>query len=303
MGRASRNSSDMVYRLKCRRTDNTDLPAVTRQSRQVYAVCAARETRNDLYRIDANTEGAYHCLMIECQNCQVPLSGDYCGNCGQRNVDLERPIWSLVADVIKETFEVDGRAWLTIKTLFRYPGMLTSEFLAGRRRRYTPPLRLYLVTSISFFVFVAWLAQSGVLLDPGQDPKFDAAVQAQFLSDELPRLMFVLLPVFALLLKAVYFRRLYFDHLIFSIHLHTAGYMILALMLPLEDFANQNIGLMIAQFILLVYFLAYFVSAVRRVYGPGWLVASLKSAAVLFGYMIAVSMAIESASNILIIGD
>lgn len=241
--------------------------------------------------------------MIECQNCQTTLNGAYCGNCGQRDVDLERPIWSLVADVLKETFEVDGRAWLTIKTLFRHPGMLTSEFLAGRRRTYTPPLRLYLVTSISFFVFVAWLAQSGLLLDPGQDPKFDAAVQAQFLSDELPRLMFVLLPVFALLLKAMYFRRLYFDHLIFSIHLHTAGYLILAVMLPLEDIANQNVGLMIAQFILFAYFLIYFVSAVRHVYGPGWLVAAIKSAAVLFGYMMAVSVAIESASNFLIIAD
>ena len=108
--------------------------------------------------------------MIECPNCQTRFDGAYCGNCGQRNVDLERPIWSLVADVIKETFEVDGRTWLTVKTLFRHPGMLTSDFLAGRRRTYTPPLRLYLVTSIAFFVLAAWLAQSGMLLDPGQDP-------------------------------------------------------------------------------------------------------------------------------------
>ena len=241
--------------------------------------------------------------MSECRNCQTPLDGKYCGNCGQRNVDLEQPIWDLAADVIKETFEVDGRAWLTIKTLFRHPGRLTSEFLAGRRRSYTPPLRLYLVTSIAFFVFAAWLAQTGVLLDPGQDPRFDAAVQARFLSDDLPRLMFVLLPVFALLLKAAYFRRLYFDHLIFSIHLHTAGYLVLALMLPLEDLANEHVGLMIVQLVLLIYFLAYFVIAVQRVYGSSWLVTALRSAAVLFGYMIVVSVAIENTSDFLIIAD
>lgn len=241
--------------------------------------------------------------MTECQNCQAPLGGDYCSNCGQRDVDLERPIWGLVAEVIRDTFEVDGRAWLTIRTLFRRPGMLTSEFLAGRRRKYTPPLRLYLVTSISFFVLVAWMAQSGVLLDPGQDPKFDAAVQARFLSDDLPRLMFLLLPVFALLLKAMYFRRLYFDHLIFSIHLHTAGYVVLALMLPLEDVANESVGLMIAQFVLLAYFLAYFVIAVQRVYASTWWIAALKSAAVLFGYLIVVSVVIENTSNFLIIAD
>ena len=241
--------------------------------------------------------------MIECRNCRTPLDGAYCGNCGQRNVDLERPIWSLVADVIKETFEVDGRTWLTVKTLFRHPGMLTSDFLAGRRRTYTPPLRLYLVTSIAFFVLAASLAQSGMLLDPGQDPTYDAAVQAGFLSDDLPRLMFVLLPVFALLMKVAYFRRWYFDHLIFSIHLHTAGYLVLALMMPLEDFADRNVGLMIAQFVLLGYFLAYFVIAVHRVYASGWLVAALKSAAVLFGYMILVSIAIENTSSFRIIAD
>ena len=241
--------------------------------------------------------------MTECRNCHTPLNGDYCGNCGQRNLDLERPIWSLVAGVIKEAFEVDGRAWLTIKTLFRHPGVLTSEFLAGRRRKYTPPLRLYLVTSISFFVLVAWLAESGVLLDPGQDPVFDAAVQAQFLSDDLPRLMFLLMPVFALLMKALYFRRLYFDHLIFSIHLHTAGYVILAVMLPLEDFANENIGLLVLQSVIFAYFLLYFVIAVRRVYESSWLVTALKAGWVLFGYIIVVSLVIENTSNFLIIAD
>ena len=241
--------------------------------------------------------------MKDCRNCQALFDDDYCGNCGQRDLDLEQPIWQLVADVVKETFEVDGRTWLTIKTLFRYPGKLTSEFLAGRRRMYTSPLRLYLVTSISFFVLVAWLASSGFLLDPGQDPSFDAAVQARFLSDDLPRLMFVLLPVFALLMKAVYFRRLYFDHLIFSLHLHTAAYLVLALMMPLENPANQHIGLAVAQFVLLVAFLTYFVVAVHRVYRSSWFGAALKSAVVLFGYMIVVSVAIENTSSFQIIAD
>ena len=241
--------------------------------------------------------------MSVCPNCRAPLAGDYCGNCGQRDIDLERPIGSLVADVIRETFEVDGRAWLTLKTLFRHPGKLTGDFLAGRRRTYTPPLRLYLVISISFFVIVTWVAQSGLLLEPGQDPAFDAAVQAQFLSDDLPRLMFVLLPVFALLLKAVYFRQLYFNHLIFSIHLHAVGYVVLALMLPLENIANEYVALTVAQGVLLACFVAYFIVAAHRVYGSSWTAAALKSVAVLFGYMIVVSIAIESTSSFLIIAD
>lgn len=241
--------------------------------------------------------------MPECRNCQSRLDGAYCQKCGQRNIDLERPILSLVGDIVKETFELDGRTALTIKTLFLKPGVLTDEFLAGRRRAYTPPLRLYLVISISFFVLVAWLAQSGILLKPGQDPGFDAAVQARFLSDDLPRLMFLLLPMFALLMKGVYTKRLYFDHLIFSIHLHSAAYVVLAAMLPLEDLANRHVILMILQVVVLVYFLAYFVLAVRRVYQSSWPALAAKSAVVLFGYMILVSIVIENTSNFRIIAD
>ena len=241
--------------------------------------------------------------MSQCRNCQTESDGAYCPTCGQRNIDLERPIWRLIGEVVKETFEIDGRAALTVKTLFRHPGMLTNEFLAGRRRRYTPALRLYLVISISFFIIIGWLASSGLLLELAQDSRFDAAVQARFLSDDLPRLMFVLLPMFALLLKIVYANRLYFDHLIFSLHLHSAAYVILALMMPLEELANRHTVLMISQVLLLVYFLAYFVIAVRRVYKSGWLAVAYKSAAVLFAYMIVVSVAIENTSSILIIAD
>ena len=241
--------------------------------------------------------------MPRCKNCQSSLDSAYCPTCGQRDVDLERPIWSLIGDVVKETFELDGRTALTVKTLFRYPGLLTSEFLAGRRRTYSSPLRLYLVISISFFVLVTWLAQSGMLLEPGQDPGFDAAVQARFLSDDLPRLMFVLLPVFALLLKVVNLNRLYFDHLIFSLHLHSAAYVVLAMMMPLEELANRHVVLMILQVALFVYFLAYFVLAVRRVYQSNWLVVVFKSAIVLFAYMIVVSVVIENTSNFMIIAD
>ena len=115
--------------------------------------------------------------------------------------------------------------------------------------------------------------------------------------------MFILLPMFALLLKIVYVRRLYFDHLIFSLHLHSAAYVILAMMLPLEELANRHTVFMILQLVLFVYFLAHFIIAVRRVYQSDWLAIALKSAVVLFGYMIVVSVVIENTSNFRIIAD
>jgi len=241
--------------------------------------------------------------MADCSNCKSPLTGEYCSTCGQRNYDFEQPIWGLVAAVIKENFEVDGRTARTIRTLFRHPGKLTAEYLAGRRVTYSPPLRLYLVFSIVFFLLIAWFASSGILREPGADPVFDAAVQARFLSDDLPTLMFALLPVFALLMKIVYWNRLYFDHLIFSLHLHCIAYVALAIMLPLEVIAGRYMILLLVQVLVFLGFLSHFAVAVRRVYESGWLAVVLRSAVVLSMYIIVVSVAIENTSDFAIVTD
>lgn len=241
--------------------------------------------------------------MTGCKNCETPFEGLYCPTCGQKDVDLERPLRELLAEIIKEAFDVDGRAWRTVKTLFLRPGLLTSEFLAGKRRVYTPPLRLYLFISVSFFVLMAWVAGQGLLLEQGQSPGTDADMQARFMSDVLPRLMFVLLPVFALLLKVFFSRRLYFDHLIFSVHLHSATYVMLGLMLPLERVSASSWLALMVQVTLLVYFMIYLTIALRRVYETTWTGATVRAVAILFGYMIAVSGLIEANSTFQIISD
>jgi hypothetical protein len=241
--------------------------------------------------------------MTNCRNCDTPLDGNFCPACGQKNVDLERPMSKLVGEVLTETFELDGRTYRTVRTLVRHPGALTAEFLAGRRKSYTPPLRLYLVISVSFFVLVTWLAGQGVLLDPGQIPEQDAATQAQFMSDDLPRLMFMLLPVYALLLKAAFPRRFYFDHIIFSLHLHSAAYVILAVMLPIEKVASDHWLPLVAQALLCTYFLVYNILSMRRVYHTGWFIGIAKSLAILLGYFMVISVAIEAGSNFLILSD
>lgn len=239
--------------------------------------------------------------MKNCCNCHAPIASAYCPECGQKDIDLGRPMTDLVRELLKETFEVDGRAFRTLRTLFLQPGILTTEFLAGRRRAYTPPLRLYIVISVSFFVIAAWLAGQGVLLDTGQSIDADAPGQARFLADDLPRLMFVLLPIFALLLKIATPGRLYFDHLIFSVHLHSAAYVVLALMLPLEHVPHWlPIGV---QILLFAYLLSYFVIAVHRVYATGWAVAILKSLAVLIAYLVVFSVLVETASSLRILSD
>lgn len=236
--------------------------------------------------------------MAHCRNCETPLEPDYsyCPQCGQKNVDLERPISVLLTEALRETVDIDGRALRTLWTLIRRPGVLTSEFVAGRRRLYSPPVRLYLVISVGFFLLAGWVAGQGMLLDEGQTLEADAAGQARLFAEYVPRLMFVLLPVFALLLKIAFRQRFYFDHLVHSLHLHSAAYLVLALMLPLEEAAVEFAPATILQVVLFFYLLASFVTSLRRVYQVGWIGAAGKALGVLLGYMMLVAGSLEAAS-------
>ena len=54
--------------------------------------------------------------------------------------------------------------------------------------------------------------------------------QARLFANYVPRLMFILLPVFALILKAAFRQRLYFDHLIYALHIHSALFIMIGYM-------------------------------------------------------------------------
>lgn len=88
-----------------------------------------------------------------CLNCEAPLHGEYCHACGQRDIDPRASVWSVLGEFVQESLEIDGRLPRTLLPFLFRPGFLAREFLAGRRKRYTSPVRLYLFAALlSFFM-------------------------------------------------------------------------------------------------------------------------------------------------------
>jgi hypothetical protein len=90
-----------------------------------------------------------------CLDCGAPLSGKYCIACGQRAQVRSLSLPSLAHDALQDFTNFDSRAWTTLRALLMRPGFLTNEFVQGRRTRYLPPFRLYLVLSLVFFVVLS----------------------------------------------------------------------------------------------------------------------------------------------------
>jgi hypothetical protein len=67
---------------------------------------------------------------------------------------------------------LDGRLWRTLAALLFRPGRLTTEYFAGRRRRYIRPARLFLVLSLALFAGIRFFANPAFVLPPEQ---FDGA--------------------------------------------------------------------------------------------------------------------------------
>ncbi len=89
-----------------------------------------------------------------CRNCGSPDVQQWCPVCGQENVPSALPVREILLGFLEEFLKFDTRLWVTLKALAIQPGFLTSEYLTGRRVRYSAPIKLYLSLSfVAFFVF------------------------------------------------------------------------------------------------------------------------------------------------------
>ena len=86
-----------------------------------------------------------------CHNCGADAPGNYCPNCGQETQIALPSAFAFLRDAAGRYIRFDGRMWRSLGALLFRPGFLTREYLAGRRRRYVRPARLFVALSIVFF--------------------------------------------------------------------------------------------------------------------------------------------------------
>jgi hypothetical protein len=111
--------------------------------------------------------------------------------------------------------------------------------------------------------------------------------------------MLVLVPVFAVYLKGLYFRhgRFYMEHLIFSLHFHTFLLIVLALVVPVRStFPEDHPAAVAAAFVVILLVPLHLFLALRRVHPqPAW-ITGIKAALLCVGYAFTNAVASVSAT-------
>jgi hypothetical protein len=250
-----------------------------------------------------------------CLDCGAPLTGKFCTVCGQKDEALKRGVKDLALEFLQHPL-VDTKLWRSLVPLIFRPGGLTEEYLAGRRTRYVRPLKLYLTISVIFFAVLAlnhstdqWIQFSsdtpngsapvakppvkqlhipilGGLYENFQrtttaldDPK-DIAIRGRVsrqVAGSFPKMVFVLLPLSAVLFKLFWWRRYFVEHLIFTLHLHSFGFLAGTVL----TFRWKPVAVVV-----LVCSCLYLLLAFKRMYRQGWVKTLAKVFGVAFLYSI-----------------
>ena len=125
---------------------------------------------------------------LACLSCGAKIVGAWCANCGQKNDDMRRSVFVLFKDFIKDTFSFDSRMWRTLGLMAAAPGRVPTDYSHGKRSRYTPPVRLFLVVSFLFFLILGLTQTLFVAFDVKAKTPAEIAAEKQRTEEALAEL-------------------------------------------------------------------------------------------------------------------
>jgi hypothetical protein len=260
-----------------------------------------------------------------CLNCGAELLGPYCAACGQKRPHLDLTLGEVLHEAAHELTHWEGKLPATLKALFLEPGALTRDFLAGRRARWLPPLRLYLICSVAFFLSKALVesvthrptyggaklsvtSSSGTgTLTPEERQAIARGLPGRVFGVErleraaanrtqlnhavdtaYPKAMFVILPFFALLTNLAWKRAQprYPAHLYTALHLHAAWFGALTVSTLVMALFASDVARTLVGAAVIAYLVWYSLLTLHRVFGDSWPTTVAKTAAVGVAYFI-----------------
>jgi hypothetical protein len=264
-----------------------------------------------------------------CPNCgyNVEKNFNYCPQCGQQSHLHNETFGGLIMHFIGHYFHYDSKFWQTLKALWFKPGKLTLAYWNKQRARYIPPVSLYIFISAVFFLVSAQLPSSFIHTDEKTSkndsvatkglnftftaptkkpfrvkrqtlgkPGNDNTIHGQSLDEifehfmhTLPKVFFFMIPLMALVLKVIFFRRkdlLYVNHIIYALHYHSLWFsaMLLSIIYPFE----KGSGLLSNTLFLAT--AVYFIVSLRNVYQISWARSVMYSVVTGTFYLIFISL-------------
>jgi hypothetical protein len=266
-----------------------------------------------------------------CRKCEAALTGPYCAQCGQRDVDYHQSIGTVFRDFLDSFLAFDGKVIQTLWLLLSRPGELTLRYLQGQQIRFLNPIRVYVSVSLLFFLVLHFADPSATVLvlkedssaghaapnqkEAAEDQQFEAKMISKYGSEQqfashmvtefVERLQWMILlcvPIYASLLKLIYLRtkRPYLAHLVFAFHLHSVFFVCALAQTLLSAIASaSHLDWMKWAIVPLELWLAgYLFLAQQRVYGQSWGTTAVKFLGLYIVYAVVLVVAVTATGTL-----
>jgi len=147
----------------------------------------------------------------QCLNCSNTLQGNFCNECGQKASTDKITLKETIQNFLSSAFSLEGPLLKTIFLLFKNPGKVFREYIAGKRKTYFQPVPFYLLMTALYLIVRALLnfdpleGQTGI--DQAPQGQGELSIEAaRFMSNNINNIMFFLIFSIAFMLK-LFFRK------------------------------------------------------------------------------------------------
>ena len=267
-------------------------------------------------------------LQRTCLNCTTSFQGKFCNRCGEKILEInERSLPYFFQELLNAFTFLDGKFPRSFTLLVRKPGELSSNIVKGIRQPFMKPVSLFFVANFLYFFFPSFEVFNTRFNAQLDSRPFGFVVQElvekrihdqsiaienleilynQNSGDWAKLLLVIIVVLFSGMLTLVNFSRsrFYSDHLTLSFEFLSYTILIVALIfrgitavfyftgswLSLNMqwlFEDERFFLLPSVCVLLLYFL---VRAQRTFYQNSWFIASIKSAVLLVGFAVVVTI-------------
>ncbi len=196
-----------------------------------------------------------------CPSCGAETMGHFCGNCGEKEVSQsDYSLRHYLKELAAALTLLDSKVLRSLWFLISKPGYLSSEYFRGRRVRYVSPLQLFIFLNVIYYfsltLFVATTFTTPLATQLHMNDYYPAhasrQVNQKMQADQITyealeakyndrtsilskSLIFLLIPIFAGLFYALFFkkRKYLVEHVVVATHFWSFSLILLGVILPI----------------------------------------------------------------------